>query len=275
MIAAIIALAAAGTPAPQEEPGPSRAYSLSDPAPPSELRPFSPDRPDFTEGPFTLDAGHVQIELSAAEYTIGRDRSRTLDVLPVNLKLGLSNSIDVELLFTPYQRVEDGGSVDQGFGDDTRLRLKVNLQGNDHQGIAFAVIPYVKLPTGTGGLSNDHVGAGLILPLATDLPGGFSLDAMIEGDLVYREEKQGYGLDLIHSASISHDIAGPVSGYVEYVGLVPQGAEAGRASRYQASASAGFVIAVRDDLLLDAGTRIGFSGEADLAVLFVGAATRF
>ena len=93
--------------------------------------------------------------------------------------------------------------------------------------------------------------------------------------MVYCEEKQGYGLDLIHSASVSHDIAGPVSGYVEYVGLVPQGAEAGRASRYQASASAGFVIAVRDDLLLDAGTRIGFSGEADLAVLFVGAATRF
>jgi hypothetical protein len=275
MIAAIVALAAAATPAPQEEPGPPRAYSLSDPAPPSELRPFSPDRPDFTEGPFTVDAGHVQIELSAAEYTIGRDRSRTLDALPVNLKLGLSNSIDVELLFTPYQRVEDGGSVDQGFGDDTRLRLKVNLQGNDHQGVALAVIPYVKLPTGTGGLSNDHVEAGLILPLATDLPGGFSLSAMIEGDLVYCEEKQGYGLDLIHSASVSHDIAGPVSGYVEYVGLVPQGAEAGRASRYQASASAGFVIAVRDDLLLDAGTRIGFSGEADRAVLFVGAATRF
>lgn len=273
MLVAIVALAAAA-PA-QEEPAPTRAYSLSDPAPASELRPFSPDRPDFTEGPFTVDAGHVQIELSAAEYTIGRDRSRTLDALPVNLKLGLSNNIDVELLFTPYQRVEEGGSVDQGFGDKTRLRLKINLQGNDHDGTALAVMPFVKLPTGTGGLSNGHVEAGLILPLATDLPGGFSLGAMLEGDLVYREEKGDYGLDLIHSASVSHDIAGPVSGYVEYVGIVPQGAAPGTASQYQAIASAGFVVEVRDNLLLDAGTRIGFSGDADRAALFVGASTRF
>lgn len=275
MIAAIVALAAAATPAPQEEQGPTRAYSLSDPAPPSELRAFNPDRPSVTEGPFTVDAGHVQIELSAAEYTLSRDRSRTLDALPVNLKLGLSNNMDVELLFTPYQRVEADGSVDQGFGDETLIRLKINLQGNDGQGVALGVMPYVKLPTGTGGLSNDHVEAGLILPLATDLAGGFSLGAMIEGDLVYREEKQGYGLDLIHSASVSHDIAGPVSGYVEYVGIVPQGAMAGMASHYQAIASVGFVVAVREDLLLDAGTRIGFSGAADRAALFVGAATRF
>ena len=35
----------------------------------AELRELSTDRPDTTESPFTVDRGHVQIELSFAEWT--------------------------------------------------------------------------------------------------------------------------------------------------------------------------------------------------------------
>lgn len=273
MLAALLLLAAAD-PAQADAPPPER-HTLFDPTPRAELHEFSTDRPDTTESPYTVDAGHVQIELSAAEYTIGRDRSRTLDVLPVNLKLGLVDHVDLQLLFTPYQRVREDGEVTSGFGDETLLRLKVNLQGDDHQRTAIAVMPYVKLPTGTGGLSNGHVEGGLIVPVATDLPGDFSLGAMIEADLVFHEEKRGYGVDLVHSASVGHDIAGPLSGYVEYVGVAPRGAPSGRDSRYQAIASAGFTVELGDNLMLDAGTRIGFSGAADRAAIFAGASTRF
>ncbi|MCD2315436.1 transporter [Sphingomonas sp. IC-11] len=239
------------------------------------MREFTPDRPSVTESPYTVDAGHVQIELSAAEYAIARDRSRTLDVLPVNLKLGLLDNVDVELLFTPYQRVSDGGSISSGFGDETLMRLKINLQGNDGEGTAFAIMPYVKLPTGTGGLSNHHVEGGLIVPLEAELPGDFTFNAMVEADLVYHDARSAYGTDLVHSASVGHSIAGPVSGYVEYVGVAPFGAPHGRESHYQAIGSAGLTVEVRDNLILDAGSRVGFSGNSDRAALFVGASTRF
>lgn len=272
MLAALLLLAA--EPAQADAPAPER-HSLFDPTPRAELHEFSTDRPDTTESPYTVDAGHVQIELSAAEYTLARDRSRTLDVLPVNLKLGLNDSMDLQLLFTPYQRVEEQGDVTSGFGDETLVRLKINLQGNDHERTAFAVMPFVKLPTGTRGLSNDHVEGGVIVPMAADLPGEFSFGAMLEADLVYHDEKRGYGVDLLHSATVGHAVAGPVSGYVEYVGILPRGAPRGVESRYQAIASAGFTFELGEDLMLDAGTRIGFSGDADRATLFLGASTRF
>jgi hypothetical protein len=273
--------AAAAAPASAQEmvtdaPVPTR-HTLFDPTPPAELHEFATDRPDTTESPYTVDAGHLQIELSAAEYTLGRDRSRTLDVLPVNLKLGLLDTVDLQLLFTPYQRVSGGEEpgVASGFGDETLVRLKINLQGNDHEQLALAIMPFVKLPTGTGGLSNDHVEGGLIVPMAVDLPGDFSLGAMLEADLVYHDEERDYGLDLVHSVTLGHPVAGPVSGYVEYVGVLPRGAPAGIESRYQAIASAGFTLEVGDNLMFDAGTRIGFSGDADRSSIFLGASTRF
>lgn len=272
----LLALAAAAAdPAPQSEAPPPERYTLFDPVPRDRVRDFNTDRPDTTESPYTLDAGHFQIELSAAEYTLGRDRSRTLDVLPVNLKLGLLDDVDLQLLFTPYQRVAGDDGVDEGFGDDTLVRLKINLQGNDGEGVALGVMPFIKLPTGTGGLSNDHVEAGLILPIATDLPGDWSLGAMIEADLVYRDEGQGYGLDLVHSVTLGHPVAGLVSAYVEYVGILPRGAASGIERRYQAIASAGLTLAAGENLLLDAGTRIGFSGDSDRSTIFLGASTRF
>lgn len=270
MILFLLAAAAASS-APQAD---------APPAPPSRLREFTTDRPDVTESPFTVDRGHVQIELSLAEYALGSDRTtRTFDALPVNLKLGLLDNVDLQLLFTPYERqvTRDAGqrSVDSGFGDETLVRLKINLQGNDHEGVAFGVMPFVKLPTGTGGLSNGHVEGGLILPLATDLPNDFSLGAMLEADLVYHDESGEYGVDLVHSVTLGHPIAGALDGYVEYVGIVPRGAPAGIASRYQAIASAGFTYQVHDNLMLDAGARLGLSGDADRSAIFVGASTRF
>lgn len=269
MLAALLLQAAAAQAAPPER------HTVFEPTPRAEMHEFSTDRPDVTESPYTLDAGHVQIELSLAEYTRGRDNSTTLDALPVNVKVGLSDHVDVQLLFTPYQRVESEDGVDQGFGDETLLRLKINLQGNDHERTAFAIMPYVKLPTGTGGLSNDHVEGGLILPVATDLPGDWALGAMLEADLVYRDEGRGYGLDLVHSVTLGHPVAGPVSAYVEYVGILPRGAAEGAARRYQAIGSAGLTLEVGDNLMFDAGTRIGFSGDSDRSALFVGASRRF
>jgi hypothetical protein len=64
--------------------------SLWDPVPRDRMRPLTTDRPDLTESPISVDAGHVQAELDLVVATFRDSRSERVqfDVLPTNLKLG-------------------------------------------------------------------------------------------------------------------------------------------------------------------------------------------
>lgn len=93
------------------------------PAPRKHLRELSTDRPDKTESPSSVDAGHVQVDLDMVSWT--RDR-RTPDGSHVvedglaygvvNLKLGLTSFADLQLVFPSYTYEDarssraDGGS---------------------------------------------------------------------------------------------------------------------------------------------------------------------
>ena len=77
---------------------PPQEYSLLDPVPRQAMRPLSTDRPDQTESPYSVDAGHVQFEFEVAKATFGTvsadgDRSgRELVAGGVNAKVGLSRA---------------------------------------------------------------------------------------------------------------------------------------------------------------------------------------
>jgi hypothetical protein len=132
-------------------------------------------------------------------------------------------------------------------------------------------MPFVKFPTGAGALSNDHVEGGLIFPLALKLPRGFELSVMAEADFVYNEDADDYGVEFIHTASISHDIAGGLAGYLEYVGIAPHGTGDG----YQAIASAGLTYMLNPDWIVDFGGTVSPSDSADEFTLFAGTSFRF
>lgn len=278
---ALPTVASEEAPASGSPPIDKRRYTLFNPTPRAALREFSPDRPDITESPFTVDAGHFQVELSLVEDTLARDggaRTDTLDVAPINLKLGLTNRIDLQVLFTPFERVatRDGTRpAVEGFGDDTQVRLKVNLWGDDTYGksgkTAFALMPFVKVPTGKAGIGNGHVEGGLILPLAVELPAGFDLATMVELDAVYDEDRDDYGVDVVHSASLGHRLVGRLAGYVEYVGVAPRSGGGG----YRAVASSGLVYGLNDNWNVDAGGTLGLSGRTDDLRVFVGTSVRF
>src|SRR3954466_16203926 len=130
-------------------PGSDKAgYTLFNPTPRAQMREMSTDRPDVTESPKTVDAGHVQVELSFGDYVRDEEdgvKSETSTVLPFNVKLGLTNNIDVQLVVEPYvhQRIRSDAAreTDDGFGS-TQLRLKVNLWGNDEGATALAIMPF-------------------------------------------------------------------------------------------------------------------------------------
>src|SRR5262245_12781506 len=73
-------------------------YTLFNPTPANCLREFDPDRPDVTDSPFTVDAGHIQFESGLFSYALSRpDRegvvTEELDVLDTNIRLGITNRV--------------------------------------------------------------------------------------------------------------------------------------------------------------------------------------
>jgi len=80
-------------------------YSLFHPVPGSELRDMETDRPDVTESPFTVDAGHFQYETDL--FRLIREKSdlnktSTLLINQANLKIGLTGSTALQVGFQSY-----------------------------------------------------------------------------------------------------------------------------------------------------------------------------
>ncbi len=108
------------------------AYSLFNPTPVAQMREMTTDRPDQTESPFTVDAGHVQVEMDFWNHTVDHDSAtnqRTLDtaLAPVNLKVGLTNAADLQIVLEPYRKtltrdLNTGAVLDQRHGNRRRHR---------------------------------------------------------------------------------------------------------------------------------------------------------
>jgi len=265
-------------------PGIDKAqYNLFNPTPRAYLREMSTDRPDKTESPFTVDAGHFQIEGDAFTYTHDRQtrngadsRVESFAIGPLNLKVGLLNGVDLQVVLDNYShvRTEDrvAGTVTKqsGFGDVT-TRLKVNLWGNDGGKTAFALMPFIKAPTNQDDLGNQAVEGGVILPLAVQLPWGWSMGVMTELDFNEDGDANGRHTESINSITFGHDIVGKLAGYVEFFSAVSTEA----ASEWIGTFDLGFTYGLTDNIQLDAGVNLGLTDSADDVNTFIGFSIRF
>jgi Putative MetA-pathway of phenol degradation len=276
------AAAMAGGPAASPDGGERRVpvetkFSLVHPRPREALRELSTDRPDQTETPYTVDAGHWQLELDLVNYTFDREagvRTEAWNVAPINLKLGLTQNSDLQLMFDSYsvERVRAGGVTTRirDWGDLT-VRLKVNLWGNDAGLTAGALMPFVKIPLEIGDAGNDLIEGGLIVPVAFELPGGWWLGVMTEVDAVADEESNSHHAEWINSITVGHALTSKLNGYVEFFSLYSFESGADWAAQFDA----GLTYAVTDDIQLDAGCNFGLTDAAPDIQPFVGVSIRF
>lgn len=259
-------------------------YNLFNPTPPQMLREMSTDRPDKTESPYTVDAGHFQIEMDLANYSYdkhnpARDGTivRTWSIAPMNLKVGLLNNLDVQLVLQPHTYVHTsdpaaGVSKQRGFGDIT-TRFKWNLWGNDGGTTAFALMPYFKLPTNQDLLGNGNrsVEFGLIAPLAVELPAGWGMGLMTQLDVVRDTTSSGYHPEFVNTVTFGHDIVGSLGGYVEFFSSV----STERGSSWVGTVDLGLTYALTKNIQLDAGINLGVTRAADDWNPFIGVSWRF
>ena len=258
------------------------AYDFLHPVPDALMRELNADRPDKTDCPFTVDAGHYQVEMDFSNLTYDRPtaergnvRFTSGEIAPMNVKVGLLNNLDFQLVFTPYRWERtvdrDAGTTERKSGfDGITPRFKLNLAGNDGGFFALALIPFVKLPWSRGGLGNGAVEGGLGIPFAFDVPGwdvGFQTTVRVNRNTAGGGEHTEFD----NSVSVGHRLVGNLSLSAEYFSNVSRERGAGVVD----TVDVWFTYQVNKNVRLDSGVYIGVTAAADDWHPWVGMTQRF
>lgn len=249
------------------------ALRAAETAQPGGLRELATDRPDATESPFTVDAGHVQVEMDAATYTRNRlDGVRTTEwvIAPFNLRYGVTANVELGIFFVPHtqvtEQVRNGPKTSvRGIGD-TVLRGKLNLWGNDGGPNAFGVFADLKLPTAAAGLGNDKVEGALTLPLAYEIGAGWEGAAMTSVEYIHTGTARR--AVWVNTITFAHDLAADLGGFVELTSAAGEGA-------HVATFNCGLTRKMGPGLQLDGGVYIGLSRAAPDLTVFAGLSRKF
>jgi hypothetical protein len=260
-------------------------YTLFNPTPEALLRDLTTDRPDATETPFTVDAGHVQFETNLFGYARSRpDVDGTVtdsyDFLITNVRIGLTHASEINVVFQPYGIVRarplDPLMATRNFGvGGVDIRAKFNLWGNDTfedpGATALALLPFVTLPTDrSNGISPNGVEGGLIVPFAVKLPDKFGL-GLNAGVHVVRNGVLGHHAEYLVTASLSYEWSVALGTYYEVAARFNNRNPLGDV----AVLATGFTYKVNKNLQLDGGVRFGATRAADRASPFVGVSARY
>ena len=101
----------------QEAPMPDKSgCDLFHPVPDGSLRELSPDRPDKTESPYTVDAGHSMLEMDFANFTYDKTGGTTMKAWNAgdfNFKAGLLDNMDIQFLYDNYLDVRTEATLRQ------------------------------------------------------------------------------------------------------------------------------------------------------------------
>ena len=267
------------TPLPTASPASKSAYSLFNPTPREKMRPLWADRPDKTESPYTVDAGHFQIETDLVAYT--RDRKseasdasafqESVNLNAINLKAGLTSNVDLQWIveMARWARNYDEASAQSGrwgLGDVTP-RLKINFFGNDGGLVSLGLIAYVTFPTRFDRSSSNRAATlGVSLPIAFDLPGEAYVGAMVTHARVL-----GGAGEWSSMITTGNQVVGDLAGYLEFFNTVSEVS----AAPWIATVDAGLTWSYSPDLVFDAGVNVGVTAAADDLNPFLGVTARF
>lgn len=243
-------------------------FTLFNPTPDVDMRPFCPDRPGKTHCAQTVDAGHLEVEGDLWNYTWDRystdqTTTRTYTVIDPNLKVGLTNSTEFDIFIPIHQsldaRSRNGGGrqTANGFGD-ILVGGKANFFGNDRGSQALGAIGFVKIPTAAANLGNNMAEFYLNVPFTTALPAQFSMTIEPVFNLIRNLNKQGYQGDPQLLVSVSHPLIGTLAATVDIASDFPADHNIGR--RYTLDPALQWLIT--PNLQLDAGAFIGLNRAA-------------
>ncbi|RYU87855.1 transporter [Mucilaginibacter terrigena] len=250
-------------------------YSLFNPVPKDKMKDMETDRPDVTESAYTVEAGHFQVETDLFKHT--RNSSDGVNTIQndynlANYKLGLTQKMDIQLVMPTYVNIttrdlKTGKIIDKTGGfDDISVRLKYNLWGNDGGKTAFALLPFIKLPTSS--FANNGLQGGLTLPFALKINDNWSFGTQVSVS-VAKEDDDNYHGEYLYSFTFGRLISKRLDCFIE--AYANYNAYSKITDTY---ANGGLIFSVTDNLNIDTGLNYGLSKTAD-KVYFVGLSFRY
>jgi hypothetical protein len=256
-------------------------YTLFNPTPADQMRPFCTDRPTKANVPCTVDAGHFQYESDIINWTYAYADGVTVNnyLIPnPTFKFGLTNTVDLEFNIAPVETVSASGPFGKqsltGVGN-LFIRAKANLAGPEGGDFQAAILPYVEVPTAKPGIGNKAVQGGIIAPISFALPQDFTLLFDPEIDILRNAENVGRHANFQNLANLSHALSESVTGYIELWGQVnndPAG------TTKQASLDLALSWLVWPDLpnlQFDIGANIGLTSMTPKIQAYIGVSQRF
>jgi hypothetical protein len=248
------------------------ALALSTGAAAEEPLDFCTDRPGLGTPACTIGKGRLAVELGILDFerdsASGR-RSETLSAGDLLVRLGLSDRLEAQIGWTAFSRTRaNGGERGSGVGD---VFLAVRQQVRDED-LAVAAMPFVTLPAGSNGFGAGDWGAGLLLPVSTDLPAGFGLGMTVSVEAAVDEDRDGR--HLAYGAVLGLDLPTP-----DRFGATVE--LAFRRDRDPTGASTAWLGALSgawsptDDLQFDVGADLGLDRDTPDVALHLGFARRF
>ena len=214
-----------------------------------------------TETPDTIAPGKFLLKMDALSLAFNRDHSgpdkfTALGLATTILATGVTQDVDVQVGMQFFAResyqYQGQSTLHSGLGDVT-LRTKWTYWRDDSLGTMAAVMPFVKVPTSTGGVGNDQVEGGLIFPWAMALGSGTVAGAMAEWDLLRNAANDGYDSRWSASGFLRQHLVGPWAAYAE----ATLGVSSDSTSSFVGALGAGATWDLSEALQLDYGVNRG------------------
>jgi hypothetical protein len=243
-------------------------YHLFNPVPRAELRDFALDRPDVTESPQTVDAGHFQFEGDVVKWARpDRESDGTVFLWNGLYKMGLTKNWDVHVGYELYNinpNVEGADSPD-GHGALT-FRLKRNFWGNEGDTkTALGAIPYVTFLSGKPFDSEEQIQYGVGFPFSCSINDKLGWGAQPQVDFI-PNEKGGHDFSFFQTVVLGGVVMGNLDFYVEGVAYL-------NSESNQYLANGGLIYNISPNVKVDIATNIGLN-DASPSRVYLGFSCR-
>ncbi len=259
-------------------------YTLFDSTPETQLRDMDTDRPNVTNTPHTIDAGHWQIETGIMDYSYyhssssgENERSDDFALGQFNLRLGVSSNLEFNVVVDAYKtdrEISDHTTIRAHGLGDTIVGGKLNLWGNEGGNevgyTAMAIQPQFKFPTARNDIGNGRFEFSVAVPFLANLPAGFHLGLQPGGSYERNSSNTGYVTGFPASVSVDRVILGNLDVYLEYASdlstekhvTAPQ------------TIDLGGTYPLTKNLVLDAGVNVGLNRASNNVEVLIGISIR-
>ncbi len=247
-----------------------------------DLRDLCPDRPGRLTPACIVDAGHLQVETAAVDFThdaTGDDVTDTFAVGNTLLRYGVTQHLELLAAWTPYihQRTrtfERDGGVDRtdGVGDVT-LGLKQSLLNPDGKKFSLALQPFVVVPTAKAALGVGSTEIGLIVPVTVALPADVQLGLSPEIDRVADAGARGHHAQYTLIGGLSRQFGAFTPG-VE-LAAVHDDDPTGRTTKATFDVFTSYIPKALPSVQFDAAAYVGLNHDTPDVEVIVGVSKRF